>query len=1121
LPKKDKRANPAGMTNARNTSDASQSEGDGGHMLKGPRHSVWMRVLRSLIYATALVLAIAAGAILYLIERPVVLPLWARERVENALDQSLGDLRLRFGEVTVVVQEGWRPRLRFRDVVLSEKDALAPLVTLQEFETGLSRDALFEGAFKPRVMQLTGGYLVLRRDREGVFQLSLGEALKPIGAAPTLPELIQSIDEVFSVSALERLTRIQVEGLALRFEDQLSDRAWNIDGGRLLLTRQNDAISVRADAALLGGYDYATVLEASYDSRLGAQEARFGVNFEDLAATDLADEVPALAWLSGVRAPISGSLRSATSLDGSLGPLSGTLTIGSGALQPRDDATPIPFDGARSYFTFDPKTATLRFDELSVTSKWLSGRAEGKVIIETGKSGRPEAVVGQVRLQNVKVGSDILNDDPLDIDELFMDGRLRLDPFVLNIGQLSLRENDVRGWAKGEVSAAPGGWEIALDAKIPDASSASLLPLWPRILAPKAREWVENNLLRGTFSDFQASVRSTPGGKPISALSFAFKNTSFVAVKGLPPVENASGFASLAKQRFSVTAEAGTILPPQGGALDVSGTHFIVPDVLIKGAPAEVQTQISGTVTGLLSLLDAEPLRLLQKAGQPVVLADGRLTGKARLVFPLVKGVKPDQVEVSANGQIRDVRSSILVPGRELSASTLDFRAEKNILTINGAARVGIVPIQGAVTLPLKKGEITPQVVAEVELSDRFLKEFNIALPQGSVSGRGLGRLTLALGKEDRKAFSLSSNLKGVGLSVPQIGWSFPQAQSGTFEINGELSSPPKIESVSLSAEGLSAKGQIRLTEAGELDRVNLTALKVGNWLESSVLLTGRGAGKAPAVSVTGGWIDLRKTSFGGESGSNSGKAEGDGPITLSLDKLIVSEGITLTNFAGRFETAKGFDGVFQARVNGKAPVRGQVLPQNGRTGFRITSDDAGAVFAAAGLLKKASGGELDLTMRPARQAGIYDGALRVKNIRLREAPAMAALLSAVSVVGLLEQLDGQGIPFMEVDADFHLSPTTATVLRSSAVGASIGLSMDGTYDLKSGVMNMQGVVSPLYLLNGIGSILTRKGEGLLGFNYRLEGQAANPKVFVNPLSIFTPGMFREIFRRPPPKVTQ
>ena len=49
--------------------------------------------------------------------------------------------------------------------------------------------------------------------------------------------------------------------------------------------------------------------------------------------------------------------------------------------------------------------------------------------------------------------------------------------------------------------------------------------------------------------------------------------------------------------------------------------------------------------------------------------------------------------------------------------------------------------------------------------------------------------------------------------------------------------------------------------------------------------------------------------------------------------------------------------------------------------------------------------------------------------------------------------------------------------------------------------------------------IFSRPGEGLFGFTYRLTGKADNPQVSVNPLSILTPGMFREIFRRPAPKL--
>ena len=43
--------------------------------------------------------------------------------------------------------------------------------------------------------------------------------------------------------------------------------------------------------------------------------------------------------------------------------------------------------------------------------------------------------------------------------------------------------------------------------------------------------------------------------------------------------------------------------------------------------------------------------------------------------------------------------------------------------------------------------------------------------------------------------------------------------------------------------------------------------------------------------------------------------------------------------------------------------------------------------------------------------------------------------------------------------------------------------------------------------------------KGLFGFNYTLKGPVAAPAVGVNPLSLLTPGLFREIFRRPIPKV--
>jgi len=108
---------------------------------------------------------------------------------------------------------------------------------------------------------------------------------------------------------------------------------------------------------------------------------------------------------------------------------------------------------------------------------------------------------------------------------------------------------------------------------------------------------------------------------------------------------------------------------------------------------------------------------------------------------------------------------------------------------------------------------------------------------------------------------------------------------------------------------------------------------------------------------------------------------------------------------------------------------------------------------------------------------------------------------------------------FDDGDVEFVLSPAGVQITRGAAVGASLGISFEGAYSSASGRLDLQGVISPIYILNGIGQIFARKGEGLFGFNYRLSGSADNPSVSVNPLSILTPGMFRDIFRRPAPVV--
>ena len=272
--------------------------------------------------------------------------------------------------------------------------------------------------------------------------------------------------------------------------------------------------------------------------------------------------------------------------------------------------------------------------------------------------------------------------------------------------------------------------------------------------------------------------------------------------------------------------------------------------------------------------------------------------------------------------------------------------------------------------------------------------------------------------------------------------------------------------------------------------------------------------------------MDFRKSRFASTTGED---AAAGNKITTHLDRLILSRGIALTDVKGELNTTGGTNGSFEARVNGGARIVGTLASSKGGTAVRFTSTDAGAVMRSTGLFESAAGGRLDMVLAPTGKRGVYDGSVHVTDTRVRNATALSSILSAISVIGLIEQLGGEGIAFSDVNARFRLTPQFVELTESSAVGTSLGLTMAGLYELSKQTLDMQGVVTPIYALNGLleqskifgGLFGKKKGEGLFGFNYTLKGPVDDPVAKVNPLSILTPGLFREIFRQPVPKPEQ
>ncbi|MGB5864335.1 MAG: DUF3971 domain-containing protein [Sulfitobacter sp.] len=1079
----------------------------------------WLLLLLGLFNAIwailVLLTVIAVGLVYFLYDRPVVLPGWAETRIEERLLTEFPQVKISFGEMRLLMEEGWRPRVRLRDVAVADVQG-AEIIRVSEARVRFSMQALRAGDIQPAEVALRGVFATLIRNEDGTLAVQTGlRADRTQNPVANLGDLVRQMDAVLLQPGLAALESAEMRGLTLQYIDRRAEQAFTLDGGRLLAERVDGALVVSADLALLGNGGGVTTLAANYTSVIGAQEAQFGVQLKDASAGDIATQSPAFAWMGALRAPISGAVRSGVRADGTLAPLNATLQIGAGVVQPNAGTLPIPFDAARSYFSYDAAEGVLQFDELSVASKWVTARAEGTATLTGLRSGTLEALVGQFAITQLQANPMGLYPEPIVMEGAELDFRLQTAPFKVDIGRLDIFDQGETRHASGMLVAEPEGWRVVLDASAPHIPSQRVIALWPETIKAKTRKWLAENLLAGEINDADFALRIAPGEPSRTYIGFEYTDATVKFLRNLPPITGARGHASLNENRFVVAVDSGEVAAETGGTVTVERSAFIIPDLAVKdGAPAVVRLNTRSSVSAALWALDQPPMEVMRKTGLPVELGTGQVEMAGTLSFPLKKGGSPADVLFDATATLSDFSSTQLIKGRALTAQRMALVASNTGVQIAGRGALDGVIFDGEWQQPIGPGSDKSSASGTARITPAALKAFNVALPDGMLTGAAAAEVAIAFERGKAPQMTLTSDLRGARLQIPQIGWRKPADAGGRLRAAVRLGANPEVTEMSLEGAGLSARGSIKLAEGGGLEVMELSRVRLNDWLDVRAALVGQGAGRAPQVVVRGGKLDLRRAEFGGGGGGGSAGPAGP-PMRVTLDRLQLTDTIWLQGFAGRFNTTGGLDGPFEARVNSGTGISGRVVPQRGRSAIRITSADAGGVLRSAGVAQQAVGGTLDLALLPVGSGGAFDGQLSVNGVSIRDAPSIAALVNAISVVGLVNEMNGDGIYFEEVEAEFRLTPGRITLSRGSAVGASLGLSMDGVFATDTGQIAMQGVITPVYLLNGIGSLFTRKGEGLLGFNYTLNGAAKAPKVSVNPLSVLAPGGLRNIFRAP------
>ena len=1007
-----------------------------------------LHVVAAAIAAAAIVFAAAAWR---LASGPVTLT-FLSPYIEDALRESDAPYRVEFSD-TILAWTGWERTLDIRllDVrAVGADGALAAVAP--EVSLGLSLPALLRGMIAPSSLEIIEPKVRVVRGPDGSIELGLGAEAVAAGSPADLllADLLAPPDPS---RAMGYLARVSIVDADLVVDDRRLGMSWHAPHATVTLVRDADGVAAEATLDVdIAGNSAAITARGRYARADGTLSAR--LEFADVQPQWLGQSVPGLERLSAVQVPVSG-----------------TLDVALGA------------DGAVSQVVFDLSAGAGRVALLD----WFEGEFDVAVARAKGVF-----LVGARRLQLDDAFVDL--GGPTLTGEVLIEG---VDDQPLILGGATLRD-------------------VPLD---------DLRRYWPTGLAPQAREWIVSNLTDGVIRTGKASIQIRPGDLDGGVLPeeaiVATLDLEGVTVNyrdPLPKLAGVDGHVTITGKRVEITTSGGRLEGLR------AGEGLLVIDDIGGAATMSIDVAAGGPVRDAMELLAHPYLGYAQEFGIDPAGVGGSAKARLRFDFPLVGEATGERFDFAVDAELREVSVSSAIEGYELSGGTLSLMLDPKRLDVSGSVALNGVPADVALHEDLSDNALESR---SRRVAGRFTDSQRRALgfPGNEyVAGPTDIEVEIVDRLDGQRRWRVSASLVDAVVRIPEIRWQKPAGVDGHIEIEAR-SAPGKaviVDSLRLAAGDLVATGRAEFdAESGVLRRLELDRLQFGATDVQAKVEAIEGGGHR--VTLGGASLDLRPYLEDAFDGGGDASAA---PLDLSarLDRLIVREGYAITGIDASL--LREGDRWEQLALDGALGDEKRVSLRLSRTpdgrALWMGSDDAGALLRALDVFDNAVGGKLALTASldgDGREDAAI-GELKIANFKMLNAPVLAKVLSVASLFGVIDALKGEGLPFTRLIVPYTKRGDVLTIKDARAYGPALGFTLEGEVDLAADTVDMKGTLVPAYTLNSVfgklpilGKILAGpKGGGLFAASYRISGPLDDPKIVVNPLSAFAPGVLRGVF---------
>jgi hypothetical protein len=319
----------------------------------------------------------------------------------------------------------------------------------------------------------------------------------------------------------------------------------------------------------------------------------------------------------------------------------------------------------------------------------------------------------------------------------------------------------------------------------------------------------------------------------------------------------------------------------------------------------------------------------------------------------------------------------------------------------------------------------------------------------------------------------------------------------------------------------------------GQLRILRLDQVRIGQSVATGSITAPRTITDPLRVTLRGPRLDLsnffkkRDADTAEEDDTKRGQAWA---ADIGFDQVVLARDEQVNQVSLHAES----DGLHLNALQLTAGPRGQIraaitklppaAPGGASPGRKLTVDasEAGAVLLAAGVADNIRDGRLivNATYNDTLPHSPLSGTASLEQFRLTNAPAIARLLTGMTLYGTVNLLRGPGLGFQKALVPFRWQQRVLHMDSARAFSASLGITAQGDIDLRQHIANVTGTIVPAYFFNQLlgkipvlGQLFSpEKGGGVFAARYTVRGKLADPTISVNPLSALTPGVLRNLF---------